>query len=83
MKDHVEGAKLADSYTKVCQNAVEYMNAMEEYNPALMNAVGKWLKDYNITGDNRTGTPVNDLAKEFAALPFTENEEEQQQQVGT
>lgn len=83
MKDHVEGAKLADSYTKVCQNAVEYMNAMEEYNPALMNAVGKWLKDNNITVDNRTGTPVNDLAKEFAALPFTENEEEQQQQVGT
>ena len=82
MKDHVEGAKLADSYTKVCQNAVEYMNAMEEYNPALMNAVGKWLKDNNITVDNRTGTPVNDLAKEFAALPFTENEEEQQQ-VGT
>ena len=83
MKDHVEGAKLADSYTKVCQNAVEYMNAMEEYNPALMNAVGKWLKDNNITVDNRTGTPVSDLAKEFAALPFTENEEEQQQQVGT
>ena len=83
MKDHVEGAKLADSYTKVCMNAVEYMKAMEEYNPALMNAVGKWLKDNNITVDNRTGTPVNDLAKEFAALPFTENEEEQQQQVGT
>ena len=83
MKDHVEGAKLADGYTKVCQNAVEYMNAMEEYNPALMNAVGKWLKDNNITVDNRTGTPVNDLAKQFAALPFTENEEEQQQQVGT
>ena len=83
MKDHVEGAKLADSYTKVCMNAVEHMNAMEEYNPALMNAVGKWLKDNNITVDNRTGTPVNDLAKEFAALPFTENEEEQQQQVGT
>jgi hypothetical protein len=82
MKDHVEGAKLADGYTKVCQNAVEYMNAMEEYNPALMNAVGKWLKDNNITVDNRTGTPVNDLAKQFAALPFTENEEEQQQ-VGT
>jgi len=83
MKDHVEGAKLADSYTKVCQNAVEYMNAMEEYNPALMNAVGKWLKDNNITVDNRSGTPVNDLAKQFEALPFTENEEEQQQQVGT
>jgi len=82
MKDHVEGAKLADGYTKVCQNAVEYMNAMEEYNPALMNAVGKWLKDNNITVDNRSGTPVNDLAKQFAALPFTENEEEQQQ-VGT
>ena len=83
MKDHVEGAKLADNYTKVCMNAVEYMNAMEEYNPALMNAVGKWLKDNNITVDNRTGTPVNDLAKEFEALPFTENEEEQQQAAGT
>ena len=82
MKDHVEGAKLADSYTELCQGAVGYMKAMEEYNPALMNAVGKWLKDNNITVDNRTGTPVNDLAKEFDALPFTENEEEQQQ-VGT
>ena len=51
---------------------------MEEFNPALMNAVGKWLKDNNITVDNRNGTPVNDLAKEFEALPFTENEEEQQ-----
>lgn len=78
MKDHVEGAKLADGYTKVCMNAVEYMKAMEEYNPALMNAVGKWLKDNNITVDNRTGTPVNDLAKQFETLPFTENEEQQQ-----
>ena len=79
MKDHVEGAKLADGYTKTCMKAVEYMNAMEEYNPALMNAVGKWLKDNNITVDNRTGTPVDDLAKEFETLPFTddtENEEE-------
>jgi hypothetical protein len=83
MKDHVEGAKLADGYTELCKDAVGYMKAMEEYNPALMNAVGKWLKDNNITVDNRTGTPVNDLAKEFDALPFTENEEEQQQQVGT
>lgn len=82
MKDHVEGAKLADGYTELCKDAVGYMKAMEEYNPALMNAVGKWLKDNNITVDNRTGTPVNDLAKEFNALPFTENEEEQQQ-VGT
>ena len=78
MKDNVEGAKLADGYTKVCMNAVEYMKAMEEYNPALMNAVGKWLKDNNITVDNRTGTPVNDLAKQFETLPFTENEEQQQ-----
>ena len=83
MKDHVEGAKLADGYTELCKDAVGYMKAMEEYNPALMNAVGKWLKDNNITVDNRSGTPVNDLAKEFDALPFTENEEEQQQQVGT
>ena len=82
MKDHVEGAKLADGYTELCKDAVGYMKAMEEYNTALMNAVGKWLKDNNITVDNRTGTPVNDLAKEFEALPFTENEEEQQQ-VGT
>jgi hypothetical protein len=82
MKDHVEGAKLADGYTELCKDAVGYMKAMEEYNPALMNAVGKWLKDNNITVDNRTGTPVNDLAKEFAALPFTENEEEQQQAAG-
>ena len=79
MKDHVEGAKLADGYTKVCMNAVEYMKAMEEYNPALMNAVGKWLKDNNITVDNRTGTPVNDLAKEFAALPFTTEDDENEQ----
>ena len=83
MKDHVEGAKLADGYTELCKDAVGYMKAMEEYNPALMNAVGKWLKDNNITVDNRTGTPVNDLAKEFEALPFTENEEEQQQAAGT
>ena len=82
MKDHVEGAKLADGYTELCKDAVGYMKAMEEYNPALMNAVGKWLKDNNITVDNRTGTPVNDLAKEFEALPFTENEEEQQQAAG-
>ena len=47
MKDHVEGAKLADSYTDLCKGAVGYMKAMEEYNPALMNAVGKWLKDNN------------------------------------
>ncbi len=77
MKDHVEGAKLADSYTELCQGAVGYMKAMEEYNPALMNAIGKWLKDNNITVDNRTGTPVNDLAKQFETLPFTENEEQQ------
>ena len=83
MKDHVEGAKLADGYTELCKDAVGYMKAMEEYNPALMNAVGKWLKDNNITVDNRSGTPVNDLAKEFEALPFTENEEEQQQAAGT
>ena len=83
MKDHVEGAKLADGYTKVCMNAVEYMKAMEEYNPALMNAVGKWLKDNNITVDNRNGTPVNDLAKEFEALPFTTENEEEQQAAGT
>ncbi len=83
MKEHVEGAKLADSYTELCKGAVGYMKAMEEYNPALMNTVGKWLKDNNITVDNRSGTPVNDLAKEFNALPLTENEEEPQQQVGT
>jgi hypothetical protein len=83
MKDHVEGAKLADGYTELCKDAVGYMKAMEEYNPALMNAVGKWLKDNNITVDNRSGTPVNDLAKEFETLPFTENEEEQQQAAGT
>ena len=77
MKDHVEGAKLADGYTELCKDAVGYMKAMEEYNPALMNAVGKWLKDNNITVDNRTGTPVNDLAKQFETLPFTENEEQQ------
>jgi hypothetical protein len=82
MKDHVEGCKLADSYTKTCQKAVEYMNAMEEFNPALMNAVGKWLKDNNITVDNRNGTPVNDLAKEFEALPFTTENEEEQQAAG-
>jgi hypothetical protein len=82
MKDHVEGAKLADGYTELCKDAVGYMKAMEEYNPALMNAVGKWLKDNNITVDNRSGTPVNDLAKEFETLPFTENEE-QQQAAGT
>ena len=82
MKDHVEGAKLADGYTELCKDAVGYMKAMEEYNPALMNAVGKWLKDNNITVDNRTGTPVNDLAKQFETLPFTENEE-QQQAAGT
>ena len=77
MKDHVEGAKLADGYTELCKDAVGYMKAMEEYNPALMNAVGKWLKDNNITVDNRSGTPVNDLAKQFETLPFTENEEQQ------
>ena len=83
MKDHVEGCKLADSYTKTCQKAVEYMNTMEEFNPALMNAVGKWLKDNNITVDNRNGTPVNDLAKEFDALPFATENEEEQQAAGT
>ena len=79
MKDHVEGAKLADGYTELCKNAVGYMKAMEEYNPALMNAVGKWLKDNNITVDNRTGTPVNDLAKEFETLPFTTEDDENEQ----
>ena len=76
MKDHVEGAKLADGYTKTCMKAVEYMNAMEEYNPALMNAVGKWLKDNNITVDNRTGTPMDNLANDFKTLPFSEEEED-------
>jgi hypothetical protein len=52
MKDHVEGAKLADNYTELCKDAVGYMKAMEEYNPALMNTVGKWLKDNNITVDS-------------------------------
>ena len=76
MKDHVEGAKLADGYTELCKNAVGYMKAMEEYNPALMNAVGKWLKDNNITVDNRSGSNVNELAKEFKALPFPEQQDD-------
>jgi hypothetical protein len=76
MKDHVEGAKLADGYTELCKNAVGYMKAMEEYNPALMNAVGKWLKDNNITVDNRSGSAVNELAKDFEALPFPEQQDD-------
>ena len=76
MKDHVEGAKLADSYTDLCKGAVGYMKAMEEYDPALMNAVGKWLKNNNITVDNRSGTPVNDLANEFKALPFPQEQQD-------
>lgn len=76
MKDHVEGAKLADGYTELCKNAVGYMKAMEEYNPALMNAVGKWLKDNNITVDNRSGSSVNELAKDFEALPFPEQQDD-------
>lgn len=76
MKDHVEGAKLADGYTELCKNAVGYMKAMEEYNPALMNAVGKWLKDNNITVDNRSGSNVNELAKDFEALPFPEQQDD-------
>jgi hypothetical protein len=65
MKDHVEGAKLADNYTELCKDAVGYMKAMEEYNPALMNTVGKWLKDNNITVDSRNGTPMDSLANDF------------------
>ena len=76
MKDHVEGAKLADGYTELCKNAVGYMKAMEEYNPALMNAIGKWLKDNNITLDNRSGSNVNELANEFKALPFPEQQDD-------
>jgi hypothetical protein len=76
MKDHVEGAKLADGYTELCKNAVGYMKAMEEYNPALMNAIGKWLKDNNITVDNRSGSNVNELANEFKALPFPEQQDD-------
>ena len=76
MKDHVEGAKLADGYTELCKNAVGYMKAMEEYNPALMNAIGKWLKDNNITVDNRSGSNVNELAKEFKTLPFPEEQQD-------
>lgn len=76
MKDHVEGAKLADGYTELCKNAVGYMKAMEEYNPALMNAVGKWLKDNNITVDNRSGSAVNELGKDFEALPFPEQQDD-------
>jgi len=75
MKDHVEGAKLADGYTELCKDAVGYMKAMEEYNPALMNAVGKWLKDNNITVDSRSGTPMDSLANDFNTLPFSEEEE--------
>jgi hypothetical protein len=76
MKDHVEGAKLADGYTELCKNAVGYMKAMEEYNPALMNTIGKWLKDNNITVDNRSGSNVNELANEFKALPFPEEQQD-------
>ncbi len=76
MKDHVEGAKLADNYTELCKNAVGYMKVMEEYNPALMNTVGKWLKDNNITVDNRSGSAVNELAKDFEALPFPEQQDD-------
>jgi len=83
MKDHVEGAKLADNYTELCKDAVGYMKAMEEYNPALMNTVGKWLKDNNITVDSRNGTPVNDLAKEFETLPFTDDTENEHRAAGT
>ena len=41
-----------------------------------MNTVGKWLKDNNITVDNRSGTPVNDLANEFKALPFPQEQQD-------
>ena len=75
MKDHVEGAKLADGYTDLCKDAVGYMKAMEEDNPALMNAVGKWLKDNNITVDSRSGTPMDSLANDFKTLPFSEEQE--------
>lgn len=76
MKDHVEGCKLADGYTELCSNAVSYMKAMEEYNPALMNSVGNWLKHNNITVDNRVGTPMDNLANEFKTLPFSEDQED-------
>ena len=76
MKDHVEGAKLADNYTELCKNAVGYMKAMEEYNPALMNTVGKWLKDNNITVDNRSGSALDQLSKDFEPLPFPEQQDD-------
>jgi hypothetical protein len=80
MKDHVEGCKLADDFTSLCKNAVGYMKAMEEYNPALMNAVRQYLKDNNVTVDNRTGTPMNELANEFdKMLPFPDEETQQKQ----
>lgn len=79
MKDHVEGAKLADGYTELCKNAVGYMKVMEEYNPALMNAVSKWLKDNNITVDNRSGSAIDQLGADFKTLPFTAEEEAPQE----
>ncbi len=76
MKDHVEGAKLADGYTELCKGAVGYMKAMEEYNPALMNTIGKWLKDNNITVDNRSGSALDQLSKDFEPLPFPEQQDD-------
>jgi hypothetical protein len=79
MKDHVEGAKLADLVTNSISKNIKFYDAIDEpVPPALYNAATNWLKWNQVSVDNRNGTPVNDLAKEFEALPFTENEEEQQ-----
>jgi hypothetical protein len=55
----------------------KFMKATEEYNPALINCVIKFLKDNRVECMSEEGTPLNDLKIE--ALPFLEDPEVQRQ----
>lgn len=77
MKDHIEGAKLADQVTKSLSKNIKFYDAMDEpVPPALYNAATNWLKWNQVSVDNRNGTPVNQLGNDIINLPFTENEDE-------
>jgi len=77
MKDHVEGAKLADQVTKSLSKNIKFYDAMDEpVPPALYNAATNWLKWNQVSVDSRNGTPMDSLANDFKTLPFSEQQDE-------
>lgn len=77
MKSFKELGKMHGQTADLLTDAVKFMKATEEYNPALINCVIKFLKDNRVECMSEEGTPLHDLMGE--ALPFLEEPEVQQQ----